>query len=488
MITIHKKSKILLITTLIFFLNAGVFLTPKKVYAQVDIGEVCAPGELTFETTRIGFPIIDLRKTVIGIGTTLVSDAAFLFTTGASMDQTFRCIDYINQRYEMQLDIPEQCRMRQEDQAFCEGLFNASVTQGLSTPLPEGSSSGVAGGTNLAAGSLVGMNNMLEASTRQSPPVSLAYFLNKQVEKVPFVRDTALAQSGAADYRNAPLVSLVFDFWEIARNAALGIMSVILIILGIMVMTRRKINPQTMVTVQYAIPKVVIALILIFFSYAIGATMASIGWSLRGSVRQIIISLGAGGPLGGDLVTWISSFPMIFVILITGLLALVLSGGTSIALTGFLAIGILVSQFFWWLILLKMALIYFKMLTKIVIAPLQFAFSAIPGYEDHASKWFKEMLAHILSLFAMQAIMFTTKLILAVLMIGLIENVVGLIAPSLGFDVPQSDFRTVIGVVPTAFFMPLFGSFIAIYGYYQAWKVPKKIEEALIDTKGGKRR
>jgi len=45
----------------------------------------------------------------------------------------------------------------------------------------------------------------------------------------------------------------------------------LLVVMGIMIMTRKKINPQAVVTVQNVLPRVAISVVLVFFSYAIGA-------------------------------------------------------------------------------------------------------------------------------------------------------------------------------------------------------------------------
>lgn len=63
----------------------------------------------------------------------------------------------------------------------------------------------------------------------------------------------------------APLLPI----WKAFRNIAYLLMALVMIVLGFMIMFRKKIDPKTVVTAQNAIPRVVIALILITFSYAI---------------------------------------------------------------------------------------------------------------------------------------------------------------------------------------------------------------------------
>lgn len=66
-----------------------------------------------------------------------------------------------------------------------------------------------------------------------------------------------------------PLLGL----WKAFRNIAYAILAIILVVVGFMVMFRKKIDPKTVVTVQNAIPRVVVALLLVTFSYAIVGIM-----------------------------------------------------------------------------------------------------------------------------------------------------------------------------------------------------------------------
>jgi hypothetical protein len=61
----------------------------------------------------------------------------------------------------------------------------------------------------------------------------------------------------------------MLSLWKGFRNLAYGLLAVVMIVVGFMVMLRKKIDPKTVVTVQNALPRIVITLILITFSYAI---------------------------------------------------------------------------------------------------------------------------------------------------------------------------------------------------------------------------
>jgi hypothetical protein len=64
-------------------------------------------------------------------------------------------------------------------------------------------------------------------------------------------------------------LSVLLPIWKAFRNIAYGLLAIILVVIGFMVMFRKKIDPKTVVTVQNAIPRVIVALLLVTFSYAI---------------------------------------------------------------------------------------------------------------------------------------------------------------------------------------------------------------------------
>lgn len=68
-------------------------------------------------------------------------------------------------------------------------------------------------------------------------------------------------------------LSALLPIWKAFRNVAYALLAVIMVVIGFMVMFRKKIDPKTVVTVQNAIPRVVVALLLVTFSYAIVGLM-----------------------------------------------------------------------------------------------------------------------------------------------------------------------------------------------------------------------
>jgi len=113
---------------------------------------------------------------------------------------------------------------------------------------------------------LTGLSNVALAMY-QTPPAETSLYLadvGKTLGFAPKVEAQGVGFSGLA-----PLL----DLWKAFRNIAYALLAAIMIVVGFMVMFRKKIDPKTVVTVQNAIPRIVIALLLVTFSYAIVGVM-----------------------------------------------------------------------------------------------------------------------------------------------------------------------------------------------------------------------
>ena len=64
-------------------------------------------------------------------------------------------------------------------------------------------------------------------------------------------------------------LSMLMPLWDAFRKVSYIIIVIVIVTIGFMIMFRMKINPQTVISVENALPKIIVALILITFSYAI---------------------------------------------------------------------------------------------------------------------------------------------------------------------------------------------------------------------------
>lgn len=88
------------------------------------------------------------------------------------------------------------------------------------------------------------------------------------------VLDSAgIAQPAQAQGLGFAALQPVLELWKTFRNIAYMFFVVIFIVIGFMIMFRQKIGGQTAVTVQQAIPSIVVSLVFVTFSYAIAGFM-----------------------------------------------------------------------------------------------------------------------------------------------------------------------------------------------------------------------
>ncbi len=108
-----------------------------------------------------------------------------------------------------------------------------------------------------------------------NPPADLALWLKDTAVALGFSPKPAYAQGVGFSG-----LSALLPIWKAFRNIAYLLLAIVMIVIGFMVMFRKKIDPKTVVTVQNALPKIVITLLLITFSYAIVGIMVDLMYLL----------------------------------------------------------------------------------------------------------------------------------------------------------------------------------------------------------------
>ena len=129
--------------------------------------------------------------------------------------------------------------------------------------------------------------NQLATTISTSPVSSVAYFktIGNRLHLVP----EAQAQGEGFGFEAA---EVIFQIWEASRNVAYSLLIIVIIIMAFMIMFRVKLSPQTVITVQSALPKVIITLILITFSYAIAGLLIDLMYVVIGLLTTILLSSG----------------------------------------------------------------------------------------------------------------------------------------------------------------------------------------------------
>ena len=197
------------------------------------------------------------------------------------------------------------------------------------------------------------------------------------------------AESGFEELSDSGIIRI----WRNFRNAAYALMVVVLVIIGFLIMIRFKLDPRTSVTAVNAIPRVVVALLLITFSFAISGLMIDIA-RLAAQLVGRLIPINAGDFISQLVIYMMLTLATSFLIPGVGpLLAL----GLLLILVVFLIALLIVLFFIIWKVITRFAM--FIIMT--IFAPAILLLAALPGQEGAALGFLKRQFAAVISIPAM---------------------------------------------------------------------------------------
>lgn len=309
---------------------------------------------------------------------------------------------------------------------------------------------------------LIGLATTLIASTYTIPISSTQYFADLQNNFG--ITKRALAQSvapnnnytqGANNANNkdsgygyaglAPFLPL----WKAFRNMTYVIFIIVFVAIGFGIMLRVKIDPRTQMTIQNQIPKIIVGLLLITFSYAIAGVLIDLMWysmyfiynliarsnlpsvdtstynpvTLQGRNPLTVIgasgigaiskdsagSIGSifrdlfmepasaifgGGAGGGPL----SGIPIVGAVIsgvvksVVNAFVFLISGIVTIAAFLIIAIAIVISLFRLWFQLIRA---YVFLILDIILGPFWIAAAIMPGSPLGFGKWIRSLAANL---------------------------------------------------------------------------------------------
>lgn len=216
-------------------------------------------------------------------------------------------------------------------------------------------------------------------------------------------------------------------FWKGFRNLAYSLYIIMFVVVGIMIMLRTKVSAQAVITIQAALPNLLITLLLITFSYAIVGFMIDLMYFLIYFVVFLFNSTGIiGTPLKAiDRLLSYSAWGVVFegrnsiISAISLAVGDVLSGlgtgmvevvGTVISwlpMYLIIAVAFLIAMIKLMVVLLKS---YVMLIVQTVTAPLQILMNALPGSKAF-SEWLKKTASYLIP-FPVAAVMFIFAAIL----------------------------------------------------------------------------
>lgn len=304
-------------------------------------------------------------------------------------------------------------------------------------------------------GGTLGISQGIVLAMTTTPPIHPVEYLADLGKS--FGVTPAYAQVGGSGQN---VLNPILEIWKLMRNLAYLIMIVVFLVIGLMIIFRQKINPQTTISVQAALPSLVIGLILITFSYFLASLivdLAFVGAQVAGTILEAahIVNFGTTQTVLSqhNVITIFSSFMSsvsigqvngtavsVFNILNQGIIAaivrtvsfLVACGigaqfglllipinpivGASVALAGCVGAGaagalgtgqiiggilyaVLIIALLFAMFRLIMSLIanYISIIVLTIMSPLIFLGASIPGRQGGISNWINSMLCNTLA-------------------------------------------------------------------------------------------
>lgn len=258
-----------------------------------------------------------------------------------------------------------------------------------------------------------------------NPPVQTGEYLAYMASKAGFIEPAYAQGKGGFD-----VLKPVQKIWIATRNVAYLVTSLTLVVIGFMIMLRKKIDAQTVIGVQQALPKLVVTLLLVTFSYAIaGLVIDMIYFLIIFGVKLLSLpgsSIFADSPAGSNAINLILKKPLFSIglgrlfsltgdeaapageaatavgDLIQNLLSAYTGEGTVSAFAGIIsapiayiifAVAILYALF---KLFFSLLMAYVQIVLLTILGPLQIMLNAMPG-SDSFSKWFRNLLANALA-------------------------------------------------------------------------------------------
>lgn len=248
-------------------------------------------------------------------------------------------------------------------------------------------------------------NTGVIAMMNNQPTINI--FSHLAEEWVPgYSKSTSVYANGYGDLIN----SGINNIWSITRNIAYACYVVIMIVIGFMIMFRNKIGGQMMVTVGNALPKIIISLILVTFSFAIMGIIIDIAGVARNMVAAVYfpdaaVPKNAGIDVTNDPFSFAFDFKKQDMGIEDGMNIMQIAmrvvkytfsieGFIKSILSPIIMFFVLFGAIKLWIMLLKS---YLGILVNVVLSPLAIMFGALPGNDATMINVFKSALRNALA-------------------------------------------------------------------------------------------
>ncbi len=226
--------------------------------------------------------------------------------------------------------------------------------------------------------------------------------INSQVYLADLLQNAKIIPEAQAQGLGFASLDPILETWKQFRNVAYLFFVVIFLVIGFMIMFRAKIG-QVAITVQQAIPNIIVALLAVTFSYAIAGFMIDIMYLLLYLLSSLFSSQEdlISGSIFNLVGSMFRSFGADVRKAVTDLMSNLLGEGfvkdalvlfSSLSASMIVGLAILFSVFKIFLELLKS---YIAIILQVVFAPVILMIGAIPGQNTFAS-WLKNLTGNLI--------------------------------------------------------------------------------------------
>lgn len=264
-------------------------------------------------------------------------------------------------------------------------------------------------GTNFTNQSLNHNLNSAIASLYQNPPASAGYYVADLIHSIN-PTNQAYAQNGPG--LGFASLSPILGIWKAVRNVSYFLFTLVFVAIGFAIMFRAKLSAQTVVSIETALPRLVMTLLLITFSYAIAGLMidlmyliiylilaicdlylfpnqfgnletVALGNNIFDNVLQGFILSPSGGGLRSVAEAVAGVVQNVLNDVVGNFIGDVLSGGLGVIAWAVFAGAIVINSF---RVFFKLLITQFKLLVEIAFSPIILLPTAFPG-NDAIIKW-----------------------------------------------------------------------------------------------------
>src|SRR3989338_9194661 len=124
-----------------------------------------------------------------------------------------------------------------------------------------------------ANGGAIGfMGNMI--ATLYTPPLHTSDYFQNLAQNFGISKKTYAQNTGAGFQGLTPLIGV----WSAFRNIVYLFLVIVFVVIGLAIMLRVKIDPRTVMTIQNQIPKIIIGILAVTFSFAIAGFLIDLMW------------------------------------------------------------------------------------------------------------------------------------------------------------------------------------------------------------------